>query len=59
MHLPDDIEFPPAICMECNKECTRSEAVHTGDDNAYKGWEMWGFCPECNVETFHHAIQII
>lgn len=35
MNWPDDTVFPDAICMICRKECDKSEAVWTGDEDAY------------------------
>ncbi len=37
--------------MECNKECSIWEEVnisHMGTE-----LEIWCYCPECDIETFH------
>ena len=40
------------MCMICQKECDNTEVVWTENEESYKGYELWCYCPECNVETF-------
>jgi len=52
--LPDDIDIGISpICQYCGKECDRTEFVWTGDNESYKGWELWCYCDTCKTDTFH------
>jgi len=37
--------------MDCGKDCERWEIVNTAMIGQI--WEVWCYCKECNVETFH------
>ncbi|GAF82596.1 unnamed protein product [marine sediment metagenome] len=50
----DDFEYPAPICMDCGKECSTWEEVDTGFHGPY---ELWNYCPDCKVETFHARIK--
>jgi hypothetical protein len=43
----------PATCMDCQKECNTWEIVYTGDEDSQDGFEVWAYCRECDIETFH------
>jgi hypothetical protein len=56
---PDDAICPDdPTCMECGNICKKSEIVWTGDQNSYKGWELWCYCDRCKVDTFHKMISV-
>ena len=56
---PDDAICPDdPTCMECGNICKKSEIVWTGDQNSYKGWELWCYCDRCKVDTFHRMISV-
>ena len=56
---PDDAICPDdPTCMECGHICKKSEIVWTGDQNSYKGWELWCYCDLCKVDTFHKMISL-
>lgn len=50
--------YPDPICMICGKKCEIWEEVYTGDLNSHNGYEMWCYCPNCKVETFHPAVAV-
>ena len=57
-YLPDDaICLEEPTCMECGRKCSTTEYVWTGDSNSYKGWELWCYCKDCDVETFHKLVK--
>lgn len=39
-------------CMWCQKQCANTEVIWTQDEESYKGYELWCYCPECDIETF-------
>lgn len=43
----------PDNCPDCGEPWSASEAVHTGDDKAHKGWEQWCYCQSCKCELFY------
>lgn len=47
--------YPEATCMNCGKECNIWEEVKVGtsEDERYSENELWCYCPECDIETFH------
>jgi hypothetical protein len=51
--MNDNEVVPVAICMNCGKECTTWEVIDTGDNESLNGRELWCYCPECDIETFH------
>jgi hypothetical protein len=56
---PDDAICPDdPTCMECGNICKKSEIVWTGDQNSYKGWELWCYCDRCKIDTFHKMISV-
>lgn len=38
-------------CMECGKECSIWEEVSTSHGSG--DLEIWCYCPECDIDTFH------
>lgn len=40
-------------CIGCGKECSTWEEVDTGRND----WEIWCYCLECDVETFHPIVR--
>lgn len=40
--------LPDPICMMCCKECLTTEVVNTGGE-----YELWCWCKECGIDTFH------
>lgn len=58
MYNSGRLEFSENICMECFKECTDTELVHTGDDESFEGYEVRSWCNDCQVETFHKIREI-
>lgn len=52
-HNTEDLEEISYVCMECEKDCDVVETVWTGDEESLRGWEVWCYCPACDVETFH------
>ncbi len=52
-HNTEDLEEISYVCMECEKDCDVVETVWTGDEESLRGWEVWCYCPSCDVETFH------
>lgn len=56
--FPDDAICPEEpTCMICGKKCKTTEYVWTGDENSYEGWELWRYCKDCDVETFHKLVK--
>lgn len=49
----EDLEELSFICMDCGKDCKTYETVYTGAEETLRGWEIWCYCRECDVETFH------
>jgi len=43
--------YPRPICQGCGKECDIWQEVET--DHIGKTLEVWNYCPNCNLETFH------
>lgn len=39
------------------ENAVKTEYVWTGDSNSYKGWELWCYCEDCDVETFHKLVK--
>ena len=57
-YLPDDaICLEEPTCMECGQECKTTEYMWTGDENSYKGWELWCYCEHCKIDTFHKLVK--
>ena len=57
-YLPDDaICLEEPTCMECGQECKTTEYIWTGDENSYKGWELWCYCEHCKIDTFHKLVK--
>ena len=55
---PDDaICLEEPTCMMCGRECKTTEYVWTGDENSYKGWELWCYCEHCKIDTFHKLVK--
>lgn len=56
---PDDaICLEEPTCMICGKKCKITDYVYTGDRNSYCGWELWCYCEQCKVDTFHKLIKL-
>lgn len=49
----EDLEDISVVCMDCGKDCSTYETVWTGDEQSLRGWDVWCYCRECDVETFH------
>ena len=47
------LEFEENTCMYCGKKCDNVELLYTGDDESFEGFEVWCWCEECQVDTFH------
>ena len=47
-------EYPPAICMDCGKECDITEEVDIGLGE----YELWCYCKDCKIDTFHPAKKV-
>lgn len=45
-------------CMMCFKECETREVVYTGDDESQDGFEVWVYCQDCKIDTFHQIPKI-
>ena len=45
-------KYPDPICMDCGKECDIWEIVDVG----MYDYELWNYCPNCDVDTFHAPI---
>jgi len=43
----------PNTCMMCQCECTTREVVYTGDEDSQDGFEVWVYCQDCKIDTFH------
>lgn len=41
-------------CQQCSKECSIWEEVTT---SCFGKLEIWCYCPECDIETFHPIIK--
>lgn len=54
----DAICLEEPTCMMCGRECSTTEYVWTGDSNSYKGWELWCYCKDCDIETFHKLVKL-
>lgn len=39
-------------CMWCGCDCQKTETVYTGDEESYKGFELWCYCEKCETDTF-------
>ncbi len=53
MTLPStDAEYPDAICQTCERECDITEELYTLPYN-HGDLQLWCYCPECDIETFH------
>lgn len=44
-------------CMECGNICKKTEIVWTGDEESYEGFELWCYCDNCKIDTFHKLVQ--
>jgi len=49
----EDTEYPKPTCMECWKICEIVEYHNVGT----KDEEMWVWCKECKIDTFHKPIK--
>jgi len=47
----DNEYWPIPICMWCGEECNVTEVVDIGMGE----YELWCYCPKCEVDTFHSA----
>lgn len=46
--------YPEPICMICGNWCEIWEEVRVCWGTQYpEGFEVWCYCPACDVETFH------
>lgn len=45
-------DFPDPICMGCGRECGTWEVLRPQDVSGNKH-EMWCYCNECGIDTFH------
>lgn len=55
---PDDAVCPDEpTCMYCGKICERTEVVYTADNESYSGFELWCWCEDFQVDTFHKMIK--
>ena len=43
----------PGTCPTCGEIWSAGECLHTGDLNAFKGWEDWRYCCACGEELFY------
>ena len=43
--------YPHSTCIECGRDCLTQEEVFDGAT-----WELWVYCPVCDVETFHPRV---
>jgi hypothetical protein len=50
-----DWEYKSTACMYCGKDCPIVEEVDTGFGGPF---ELWCYCPDCQVETFHPRVEI-
>ena len=42
---------PNYTCQMCGQVCPVQEVVNVGGWH----WDCWGYCPDCDIETFHMA----
>ena len=49
----DKLVIEEPICMYCGKVCDTVEFVYTGDEESVDGFEVWCYCDDCQVDTFH------
>jgi hypothetical protein len=48
--MEDELTFGSPTCMACQKVCDIVEYINTP-------LEMWCYCPECDIDTFHKPIN--
>jgi hypothetical protein len=48
-------DYPDPICQTCGNKCETSEEVDVGIsfDERYSKIELWNYCDDCDIETFH------
>ena len=55
-YFPDfshsEVKETDCKCMYCQRDCEVTETVYTGDENSYKGFELWCYCNYCETDTF-------
>lgn len=49
--------YPDFTCMECGKICSIYEEVKTEDEDSPNGKELWCYCKDCEIDTFHKPIR--
>ena len=48
--------YPAPTCMICGKLCDKVEEVQTDDSESKNGMELWCYCDDCKMDTFHKAL---